>query len=68
MAHHYDINDKFIAVDSVENSVISLPDTIPIITRELLVPRRSWIIGETLNSSDNSDSVGFRKGLDFLGR
>jgi len=67
MAHPYDRDDEFVAVDGVENAVVPLPYTVLVVTREFLVPWRTRILGKTLNSMDDLDPVGFRKGFNFLG-
>lgn len=68
MAHPYDSDNEFIAVDGIQNSIVPLPYAVLVVTREFLVPRRARILGKALNSLDDLEPVGFRKGLDFLGR
>ena len=50
MPHPYDSDDEFTVVDGVENSIVPLPYTVLVFTREFLVPGRTRILGKALNS------------------
>ena len=62
-----DDNNEFVAVDGVKNAIVSLPDPVFVIPRELLMTRGPGIGGEAVNSFDDSQSIGPWDGLDFLG-
>ena len=68
MTNSYDSYDEFTVFDGVQNSVVPLPNTALVITREFLVPGRTRIVGKALYSLDDLEPVSFRKGLDFLDR
>jgi hypothetical protein len=53
-------------VDGAQHTIRALPDTEILLPGELLAARRSQILGEVLDASDNANAVFARQDFEFL--
>ena len=61
MADLYDFDGLALVISSVENSIVTLADSIFLLTSNLFVPRWPWILYELLDSADNPAKISLRK-------
>lgn len=55
-----DVNHQYRILDCIKNAISSLPNSKPFETRELQCTRRSRVVGERLNTLDDTSSIGLR--------
>ena len=55
--HLHDVNDEFIILHGIDNSVDALSDSVPFLARELLASARTGIVRKPLYSVDHSTSI-----------
>ncbi len=61
MADLYDFDGLALIIYSVENSIVTLADSILLLTSNLFVPWWPWILRELLDSADNPAKISLRK-------
>ena len=59
MANFYDPNDKLLILDGVDDAVISLPDTIALLTGEFFGPRWTGILFERIYPFNDALKIFF---------
>ena len=62
--HH--VNDKLVINYLVEDSVVTLSDSIFFLTGQLLAAKRVWILCKTSDFLDNANSIFLLDSFDFL--
>jgi hypothetical protein len=63
--HNY---NKFSVIYGIDYAIAALPDSVFVVSCQLLASVRTRICGYTLYFSNDADAIFFRKGFDFLYR
>lgn len=61
-----DTNDQFVIDNLIQNSVVSLPDTVFLLTRKFFTADWLWIARKASDFFNNTNSIFFLNFFDFL--